>query len=69
MKEFRSPSHATRRDARIGDSRGGHVARSPGKGGGPASVSRPDNTPVQGGSGATELEKSLNEGLARTDRR
>ena len=39
------PSHRTPSDARIGDSRGGHIVRSPGKGGGPVSIKRPDAQP------------------------
>jgi hypothetical protein len=54
ITESRSPSHRTLAGAAIGDSRrshrgdGGHIVRSPGKGGGPVSVKRPDNNVVVG---------------------
>jgi hypothetical protein len=40
------PSHRTPANSRIGDSRrgdGGHIVRSPGKGGGPVSIKRRDS--------------------------
>jgi hypothetical protein len=40
---------------------GGHLVRSPSKGGGPASVRR-DAAPVQGGESAAPLEQALNRG-------
>ena len=70
IREVKSPSHATPRGASIGDSRGGHVARSPGKGPAvPPSLMRKDAEPVLGGGGVAELEKALDKGMARGDRR
>ena len=37
------PTHRTPSGAKIGDSRGGHIVRSPGKGGGPVSIKRRDS--------------------------
>ena len=79
MREVKSPSSRERGDfhprlaespgSRSSPSRadGGHLVRSPGKGGGPASV-RGDAVPVVGGESAAPLYQALERGM-RDDRR
>jgi hypothetical protein len=80
VKEVRSPWNTTGNEPMRGyspgsrsspsnaRSDGGHLVRSPGKGGGPASVSRRDAVPVVGSGSAAELERALDRGM-RADRR